>query len=100
VVNPYRQTFSRKRIEQLISQLEEGTGLKPAGLVANPNLGAATRPEDVLEALPSVLELAEALELPVFAVTYWRHLDLPRPVDGPPFVPLERFLSLPWEADD
>ncbi len=51
-------------------------------------------------ALPAVFELAEALALPVFAVTYWRHLDLTQPADGPPFLPLERFLSLPWEADD
>jgi hypothetical protein len=100
VVNPFRQTFSRKRIDALIAELYEGTGLAPAGLVANPNLGAATRAEDVLGALPAVFELAEALALPVFAVTYWRHLDLPQPADGPPFLPLERFLGLPWEADD
>jgi len=98
VVNPYRQTFSVPRLLELVDDLHRTVGRKPSGIIANPNLGGATRPSTILEGLPEVLKLQEELGVPIVAVTYWQALQPPLSDDAFVWLPVERFMRLPWES--
>jgi hypothetical protein len=97
VANPYRPaTAVPEGIVTQAREIEQQSGLRFTGLVANPNLGRVTQPRDIRAGLAPIEEAAGALKLPVvfLAVVAAFAEEL---ASGLPALPLRLVLRLPWE---
>jgi hypothetical protein len=98
VVNPYRPESSTSELVcQQRQNIEQQSGLKFTGCVANPNLGPVTTLETVQAGYQQVVLHAQALALPLVLLTVVAPLvdqlhDLRVVV-----LPLRLFSVLPWE---
>lgn len=99
VVNPFRPaTAVPAATAAQAREIEAQSRLLFTGLAANPNLGPATRTEDIAAGLTRVEEAARLLRLPVVLLAVEQRL---LPVEGRPdlpTLPLRLTLRLPWEA--
>ena len=98
VANPYRPaTPTAEALADHARAIEESSGLRLTGLIANPNLGALTEPADLERGLCVVSEAAQRLRLPV-ALAVEKRL-LPRlDASGCALLVLTLIVRLPWDA--
>ena len=97
VVNPHRPaTAEPEAMVALAREIEDQSGLTFTGLVANPNLGPLTQPDDVRRGLALVAQAADELGRPLVAVAVEEHLvDAVASLETP-VLPLRVLLRLPW----
>jgi hypothetical protein len=99
VVNPFRPaTSSAAAAAEQARAIEEQTGLRLTGVVANPNLGPATTVAEVTRGLEIIQQGAARLGLPVVLVAAARSLALEEGLLGVRVLPLELAVKLPWEG--
>jgi len=99
VVNPFRPSAATpEAVAEQARVIEAEAGLHITGIVANPNLGMATRPSDVRRGLETIQRAAEQLAVPVVLLAIARHVAEPEPLPSLPFLRLELVLRLPWES--
>lgn len=99
VVNPFRPaTSSAAAAAEQARAIEEQTGLRLTGVVANPNLGPATTVAEVRRGLEIIQQGAARLGLPVVLVAAARSLALEERLLGVRVLALELAVRLPWEG--
>jgi len=99
VVNPFRPaTAHGEAVAAQAHDIETQSRLRFTGLVANPNLGAVTSPDDIAAGLARVEEAARLLALPVVLLAVEDSL-LPV-ASSLPILPLRLVLRLPWEGEE
>jgi hypothetical protein len=97
VVNPHRPaTAQPEAMVALAREIEARSGLAFTGLVANPNLGLLTQPDDLRRGLGLVAQAAAELGLPLVALAVGEHLTDAAASLGTPVLPLRLLLHLPW----
>lgn len=75
VINPYRPMSGTPRaIAGTIADLSRDLRLPVDGVLANPNLGASTKPEHVMEGMEIVREGAQLADVPIVAMGIGEHL--------------------------
>ncbi len=97
VVNPYRPEASVEGIEVQRRAIEEVSGLRINGLVANPHLGPLTGATQIESGLRLVREAGDRTGLPIVLVVIAEHLLADLPPTPAPVLPLRLFVRLPWE---
>lgn len=99
VTNPFRpSTSAPSAVADQARAIEALATLRLTGLVANPNLGAATRPTDLERGLKQVQQAAERLRLPLVLLAAEKRLVEGRSFLGVPVLPLDLALRLPWQV--
>ncbi len=98
VVNPYRAGSSTEAIESQRWAIEDGTGLRASGLVANPHLGPLTQAVHVERGLKVVREAGDRMGLRIAFLAAAERLAADLTAVELPVLPLRLFLRLPWEA--
>jgi hypothetical protein len=98
VVNPYRPGSSADSVEAMGRAIEDVTGLRISGLVANPHLGPMTKPAHIEKGLKLVSEASDRSGRPIAFVAVAEQLLAELPAIGAPVLPLRLFVRLPWEA--
>ncbi len=96
-VNPFRPDASGRGLAEQRRLIEEMTGLRVTGLVANPHLGGLTECSLLEAGWQHVAEAGESLSLRVafFAVAEELAADVPEL--GLPVLPMRLRVRLPWE---
>lgn len=100
VTNPFRPfTRTPAEVAAMAGVVAEAARLELTGLVANPHLREATRPEDVQAGLAVVKEAAAQLAVPVAFLAVRREwAEVARQwAEGIPVLPLHLFFRRPWE---
>lgn len=99
VANPFRpSTATPHALLEEVEEIARWSGLRPTGLVANPNLGPSTRLADVSAGLERVRQAADELGLPIAMLAVARDL-LDHPGLPPlPVLPLQLTVRLPWQS--
>jgi hypothetical protein len=96
VVNPFRPAASTpEAVVREAAEMEELSGLRFTGLLANPNVGVLTDPHDILRGLEVAREAAARLALPV-ALAVERRLLAHLPSADLPLLPLDLIVRPPW----
>lgn len=96
VVNPFRPAASTPEvIVEEAAEMEELSGLRFTGLLANPNVGVLTELRDISRGLQVAREAAARFALPV-ALAVERRLLAHLPSADLPLLPLDLIVRLPW----
>ncbi len=104
VINPYRPfTAEVEQISKLVKALTEAAGLRPTGIIANPNLLGETTFQQVSSGLEVVKQAALAVNLPIKALAIENSLlakypDLQKDLPELEIFPLRRQLLPPWQT--
>ena len=98
VVNPYRPGSSLDSVAALRQTVEEATGLRVTGLVADPHLGPLTRTAHIERGLALVMKASVSMECPLVFLAVAEHLIGELGALSVPVLPLRLFLRLPWQT--
>ncbi len=100
IVNPYRPwSMDTDNIDAVLSQILGVSHLRLDRLnfIANPNLGIDTRPEEVDEGIRQVIRSVGEYVPVAFACAMQQHI--PMLTTDMPVMPLDPYLSYPWEIE-
>ncbi|CEG29765.1 hypothetical protein [Bacillus sp. B-jedd] len=83
---------------EAVQGIERAARLPAGGIVNNTNLGAATRPEDVLKGEKLALAISEKLGIAFAFTSISRHVECsPEFADRNDLIVIDRYMKLPWE---
>lgn len=96
-INVYREeTESKEAIIKMIETIEISSGIKITGLINNSNYLRETKLEDLIYGEKIILEVSEALKLPIIYTTIYENLKIDNVSFRGEIIPLKLYLRKPW----